>query len=440
MRPSTPPRHHLIKPVLSTLAATAAGAPEHGDVYARANALHWRRNLFICVFGSFTTLVSLTALLPFLPVYVEELGVPPGAAVVRWSAVAFGATFLGTGLTAPLWGALSDRYGRKPMLVRAAVGMAVVMPLIGCVHSVWQLVVLRLVGGIIGGYTASATLLVATQAPKEKSGWALGVLSTGALAGTLTGPLIGGLLPGLIGIRHTFFATGAMIAVAALLTALFVRENFMPRPRHAGARAAPATGTRSTRLVVAAMFATGMLVLFANMSIEPIITVYLREIHVARERVVLDAGIVMAASALGSIVMAAPLGRLADRIGGWPVIAGCLAAAGLLMVPQAFVTAWWQLALLRFLLGTALAGLLPAIAKQVRQSVPENALGNVLGYLQSAQYAGQVLGPLAGGAIGGFIGMRAVFFVTGALLLAGAAANLWARRRAANMSTTIDIT
>lgn len=434
MRPSTPPRHHIIGPVSAPAAAHPATASQDSDSYARDNAVYWRRNLFVCVFGSFTTLVSLTALLPFLPVYVEELGAAPGAAVVQWSAVAFGATFLGTGLTAPLWGALSDRYGRKPMLVRAAVGMAVVMPLIGCVHNVWQLVILRLIGGIIGGYTASATLLIATQAPKEKSGWALGVLSTGALAGTLTGPLIGGLLPGLIGIRTTFFATGAMIAVAALLTALLVRENFMPRPR--SVRAMAAAGTDNTRLIVTAMFATGMLVLFANMSIEPIITVYLRDIHVGRAEVVLDAGIVMAASALGSIVMAAPLGRLADRVGGWSVIVGCLAAAGLLMIPQAFVTAWWQLALLRFLLGTALAGLLPAIARQVRQSVPENALGNVLGYLQSSQYAGQVLGPLAGGAIGGFIGMRAVFFFTGALLLLGAAANLWARRKAATPSMT----
>jgi len=399
-----------------------------GNSYASDNALHWKRNLIVCVFGSFTTLVSLTLLLPFLPVYVEELGVRQNAAIVWWSGLAFGATFLGTGLTAPLWGYLSDRYGRKPMLVRAAIGMAIVMPLIGCAHNVYELTLLRLLAGVIGGYASSSTLLVATQTPADKSGWALGILSTGALAGTLTGPLIGGLLPGLIGIRHTFFATGAMIAVAALLTIVLVKENFVPRPRSSNA-AAPAA-TKHPRLIVGAMFATAMLVLFANMSIEPIITVYLQNIHVDRSHVVLDAGIVMAASALGSIIMAAPLGRLADRIGGWRVIVYCLAAAGLLMIPQAFVAAWWQLAILRFLLGAALAGLLPSIAKQIRQSVPESALGKVLGYSQSSQYAGQVLGPLAGGAMGGMIGMRSVFFLTSGMLLWGAAANLWASRKA----------
>jgi MFS family permease len=398
--------------------------------YSRRNTRYWKRNLAICVFGSFTTLVSLTLLLPFLPIYVEQLGVKQNAAIVEWSGIAFGATFLGTGLTAPLWGLLSDRYGRKPMLVRAAVGMAIVMPLIGLAHNVVELTLLRLVAGIIGGYASSSTLLVATQTPAEKSGWALGVLSTGALAGTLIGPLVGGVLPGLIGIRNTFFVTGSVIAVAAVVTILFVREDFVPRASHADASAsAVADVKKPSGIVIASMFGTAMLVLFSNMSIEPIITVYLKVLHAPSERVVLDAGIVMAASALGSILMAAPLGRLADRIGGWKVITYCLLAASILMIPQAFVSQWWQLAILRFLMGTALAGLLPSIAKVIRQTVPERALGKVLGYSQSSQYAGQVLGPLAGGALGGLVGMRSVFILTSGMLLCGAVLNKWAQYR-----------
>jgi DHA1 family multidrug resistance protein-like MFS transporter len=99
--------------------------------------------------------------------------------------------------------------------------------------------------------------------------------------------------------------------------------------------------------------------------------------------------------------------------------------------PQAFVTQWWQLAVLRFLMGMALAGLLPSIAKVIRQSVPEQALGKTLGYLQSSQYAGQVLGPLLGGALGGLVGMRSVFFLTSGLLLAGAGLNCLAKRQPA---------
>jgi len=395
--------------------------------YADRNIAHWKRNLVICVFGSFTTLVSLTLLLPFLPIYVGQLGVRHSAAIVEWSGIAFGATFLGTGLTAPLWGYLSDRYGRKPMLVRAAVGMALLMPLIGLAQNVYQLVLLRLAAGLIGGYASSATLLVATQTPRQRSGWALGILSTGALSGTLIGPLIGGVLPGLIGIRSTFFLGGGVIGLAALVTICFVKEEFTPAPPVRRQTVPKMDG--QTRMAVLAMFGTALLVLFSNMSIEPIITVYLGELRVERAHVVLDAGIVMAASAFGSILVAARLGRLADRIGGWKVIIYCLLAAGVLLVPQAFVTQWWQLAALRFLMGMALAGLLPSVAKVIRQSVPEQALGRVLGYSQSSQYAGQVLGPLLGGALGGMVGMRSVFFLTSVLLLVGATLNWWALRR-----------
>jgi DHA1 family multidrug resistance protein-like MFS transporter len=137
----------------------------------------------------------------------------------------------------------------------------------------------------------------------------------------------------------------------------------------------------------------------------------------------------MACSAFGSMLTAARLGALADRIGGWNVIIGCLVATGLIMIPQAFVTNWWALAALRGLMGMTLAGLLPAITKLVRHAVDERESGKMLGYLQSAQYAGQVVGPLIGGMIGVHLGMRSVFFVTGALLIGCAALNRWAKNR-----------
>jgi MFS family permease len=405
--------------------------------YAERNANHWKRNLAVCVFGSFTTLVSLSMLLPFLPLYVRQLGVESSSAVIQWSGIAFGATFLGTAATAPLWGRLADRYGRKAMLVRAAVGMAIVMSLIGVVHSVHQLVALRLIAGLVGGYASASTVMVGSQAPRERAGWALGILSTGALAGNLVGPLVGGFLPGWVGIRGTFFVGGAMIAVAALLTIFVVKEDFNPAD-HAqqrtasAAAAAAATGAngrknRANFAVIAALLVTAMMVLLANMSIEPIITVYIGGLGVEASRLARIAGVVMACSALGSMLTAARLGALADRIGSWNVIIGCLVLTGLVMIPQAFVSEWWQLAGLRVLMGMTLAGLLPSIAKLARQSVDESRTGQMLGYLQSAQFSGQVIGPVIGGVIGVHLGLHSVFFVTGTLLVACAGLAQWAR-------------
>jgi len=172
------------------------------------------------------------------------------------------------------------------------------------------------------------------------------------------------------------------------------------------------------------MLATGMLLMLANMSIEPIITVYVAELIEDQSRVTLLSGIVMSAAALGSILSASRLGKLADNVGHWTVIVGALAVAALLLIPQAFVTAGWQLITLRFLMGLALGGLLPCVTSVIRHNVPENVGGNVLGLSISAQYVGQVAGPVAGGFVGGHFGMRAVFLCT-ALLMAGGAAYNW---------------
>lgn len=401
------------------------------------NSRYWRRNLYVCLFGSFTTLTAMTLLLPFLPIYVEQLGVEGHAAIVQWSGVAYGITFLGAGLMAPVWGKFADLYGRKPILMRAALAMAVVMSLIGLAQNIWQLVGLRLLAGLLGGYSSGAVVLVATQTPRDRSGWALGVLSTGTLAGTLLGPLMGGVMPGLVGIRATFFVAGGVIFVAFLATAFLVREDrsgFRKEVRQVTKRA---WSMIPDARPVATMLLTAMLLLFANMSIEPIITVYVGQLHPIGGDVVLTAGLVMAASAIGSILAAPRLGRLADRIGHWRLIVWCLAGCSVLLIPQAFVTSSWQLIGLRFLMGIALAGLLPAITATIRHNVPQAAAGTILGYSTSAQYAGQVLGPLAGGFIGGQIGMRAVFLAT-TLIMAGGAAFNWivSQRIGARSDTT----
>ncbi|MET1028979.1 MAG: MFS transporter [Dongiaceae bacterium] len=382
----------------------------------------WRRNLLVCVFGSFTTIIAMTLMLPFLPLYVEQLGVSGHAAIVQWSGVAYSATFAAAGLVAPLWGHLGDRFGRKPMLVRAALGMAITMSLMGFSRNIWELVGLRLLAGFSGGYASGSTILVAIQTPKNRSAWALGVLSSGIMAGNLVGPLIGGYLPPLIGIRATFWVAGAMIFISFLATAFLLREP---------PRAAPADKSRNRgkwsqiphKTAVIAMLATGLLLLFANMSIEPIITVYVRTLVGDPKQVTVVAGLVMSAAALGSILSASQIGKLADRVGHSTVIILALVVAALLLVPQAFVTTGWQLIALRFLMGLALGGLLPCIAAVIRHNVPDHFAGTVLGYSVSSQFAGQVAGPLVGGFIGGHIGMRAVFLGTSLLLLLGAAYN-----------------
>jgi MFS family permease len=391
------------------------------DREAALEAGPWKRNLIVCVYGSFTTIVGMTLLLPFLPLYVEQLGVSDHAAIVQWSGVAYGAAFFSAALTAPLWGRLADRYGRKLMLIRASLGMAIAMSLMGMAHNVYELVGLRLLTGLLGGYASGSTVLVAAQTPKARSGWAIGVLSAGIMAGSLVGPLVGGILPPLIDIRASFFLIGGVIFVTFLATTLLLREGARPKTAR-GSKSRGGWEQVSDRRPLIAMWATGLLLMIANMSIEPIITVYVAQL-VEAPQVTFVAGLVMSAAAFGSLLSSSHLGKLADRVGHWRIIIICLAVSAVLLIPQAFVVSGWQLILLRFLMGLALGGLLPCIASVIRHNVPDTVTGSMLGYSVSAQYAGQVIGPLAGGFVGGHIGMQAVFLGTSVLMALGAVGN-----------------
>jgi MFS family permease len=164
--------------------------------------------------------------------------------------------------------------------------------------------------------------------------------------------------------------------------------------------------------VVRLMWLSGMLLIFANMSIEPIITLYIGQFVSGDHAIIVTAGLVMAAAALGSIISAPRLGRLADRVGHGRVLVYGLIACALLLIPQAFISEAWQLVVLRFLMGMALGGLMPCVTALIRHSVPQSQVGKMLGYSTSAQYVGQVSGPLFGGFIGGAFGMRPVFLAT----------------------------
>lgn len=380
---------------------------------------YWRRNLIISAVGAFTTIVGMTVLLPFLPIFVEEIGVTGTNAISQWSGIAYAATFFSAALVAPIWGRLGDRYGRKLMLVRASFCMAIAIGLMGFVTSIGQLVLLRLLTGLAGGYASGAAILAATQTPKDKTGWALGIISCGVMSGNFIGPLVGGILPDYIGIRTCFLSVGGVIFVTFIVTTFFIHENtnFFPARRQVRTKTTPEKHIFNSSVIVTLL--TGSLITFANLSIEPILTIYVQELDRAGASVTFLAGYVMSMTALGCALSAISLGRLADRIGHWQVLVGAMACSVILLVPQAFVTSAWALVVLRFFFGLALGGLIPCVTAILRHLVPDHAIGTVLGFSVSTQYVGQVLGPVCGGFIGGSFGIRPVFFMTASVILIG---------------------
>ena len=165
----------------------------------------WKRNLIVCWFGIFIASVGMSQIAPVLPLYIKHLGVTDTASISQLSGLAFGITYIISAIFSPIWGQAADKFGRKPMLLRASLGMAVVIFCMGFAQNVYELIGLRLLMGTITGYGTACTTLIATQTDKEHAGEALGTLSTASIAGSLLGPMIGGYIEESLGFQPVFF-------------------------------------------------------------------------------------------------------------------------------------------------------------------------------------------------------------------------------------------
>lgn len=367
--------------------------------------------------GCFLTGAAFSLVMPFLPLYVELLGVTGHSALNMWSGLVFSITFLFSAIASPFWGGLADRKGRKIMLLRSALGMAMVMALMGLAQNIWQFLVLRALLGLLGGFIPNANALIATQMPRNRSGWAMGTLSTGGVAGALLGPLAGGLLADMYGLRMVFFITASVLFICFLLTLFCIRENFTPVAKKEMLHAREVFASLKSPRLVLSLFVTTMIIQVATGSIAPILTLYVRELAGNVGNIAFISGMIASVPGMAALMSAPRLGRLGDRIGPEKILIAALLISVLLLVPMAFVQTPWQLGLLRFLLGAADGALLPAVQTLLVYNTTQQIAGRVFSYNQSFRDIGNVTGPLLGAAVSANYSFHAVFCVTAGIVL-----------------------
>ena len=367
--------------------------------------------------GCFLTGAAFSLVMPFLPLYVELLGVTGHSALNMWSGLVFSITFLFSAMASPFWGGLADRKGRKIMLLRSALGMAIVMALMGFAQNIWQFLVLRALLGLLGGFIPNANALIATQMPRNRSGWAMGTLSTGGVAGALLGPLAGGLLADVYGLRMVFFITASVLFICFLLTLFCIRENFTPVAKKEMLHAKEVLASLKSPRLVLSLFVTTMIIQVATGSIAPILTLYVRELAGNVGNIAFISGMIASVPGVAALMSAPRLGRLGDRIGPEKILVAALLISVLLLVPMAFVQTPWQLGLLRFLLGATDGALLPAVQTLLVYNTTQQIAGRVFSYNQSFRDIGNVTGPLLGAAVSANYSFRAVFCVTAGIVL-----------------------
>lgn len=376
---------------------------------------YWKQNLKVAWLGNFLTGTSFTLVMPFISVFVEELGVGPGL-VEYYAGLAISTNALAAALMAPIWGSLADRYGRKPMMVRAAFVMIFTMGGMAFVPNVFWLLVLRVLNGVFTGYIPNATALIASQVPKDKTGYALGTLSTGAVAGNLIGPTLGGVLAEMFGVHTVFLLVGLLYAIVVILTVFYIREDFVPIKKSDALPVKEVFAQVKDRKILAGLFVTSMVIIAAAQAVVPILTLYVRHLG-QTDNLLFVAGFIISLPGMASSATSGYLGKLGDRIGNHRLLLMALTYSLLINVFCVFAENPFQLGLLRFLYGFGTGALLPSVNSLLTKLTPKEGISRIFAYNQLFNNLGSVVGPMMGSAVAARMGYDWVFYLSSGLVL-----------------------
>ncbi len=386
---------------------------EHGSLSGRA----WISTLVAVWFAQLACMTGFSFAFPFMPFYLKELGVQGESAQRYWAGIVTSASALTMMLTAPFWGIMADRYGRKLMVMRAMFGGAVVIALMGLASSVWMLLALRLVQGCLTGTVSATNALMSGVAPRKRVGFSLGFIQTSIFAGSAVGPLLGGVCADRLGYAATFFVGGGLLLVGGVLIATLAKEGAR-HPQPGPQTVAPASeGLWSvlTRPGFAVVIGAVFLLQFAGTVIGPIFPLYVETLVPDKSVVNTETGRLLSVTALCAACAAIPLGWVTDRVGSRRILVLGTLASGVLMFPQAYVHQVGSLYALRVALGFAVGGIGPAMGGFVNRAVPRASQGKAFGIVQSATSLGFGMGPAAGGVMGALLGLRAPFIAVGTM-------------------------
>lgn len=378
----------------------------------------WRRNLAAIWLAELVAISGFTVFMPFMPYYVQELGVTRLEEVEFWSGLLLTSQAVTMAAVAPLWGSLADRYGRKIMVVRAMFGGTVVTALMGLTQNVGQLVALRAIQGVLTGTVPAATTLVASGTPAERRGYALGLLQMAIYTGASIGPLLGGLVADHVGYRATFWVTAGLLFGAGVLMAALVHEEFTsPEKTDSREKSRLWDGlvmVLHTRALVI-VFAIRVLMRMGMRVVGPMLPLFVQEIAAAGTKVASLTGTIEGFGAAAAAVAAVVMGRFSDRIGYRRILLVCGVTAGVLFVLMAGVRTPTQLLILRTLSGAVMGGILASISALQATLAPKNRFGAVYGVDTSVVAAANAAAPMIGAGLAASWGLSSVFLGAAAM-------------------------
>ena len=388
-----------------------------GALDTRQPATAWRRNVAAVTAASFMGYTGFTLAMPFLPLYIGQLGVSDIGEIAMWTGASLAVTPALTALLAPAWGRLGDRFGLKLMVERSLVSFVIIMAAMAYVTRAWHVLALRLVQGVFAGYGSLSLTMAAESAPRRELASAIGLVQTAQRLGPAVGPVIGGVLAGLVGLRHAFLVTSAFYAVALLCVIVLYDE----RLTHAAPADTKETGRVTFRNVLAfenfiLMMAVIFALQFVDRSLGPVLPLYVEVSGIAHSRVPVISGILFSIMACAGAVGHHICGRLLHRFPARSVITTGVSAAAASSVLFALAANVAAMSVAALLVGIGIGAATTAAYSAAGGAIPEGAQGAGFGILTSASLVGMASSPFIAGFLSG-TSIRFVFVVNVALMV-----------------------
>ena len=380
------------------------------------NNTNWKRNVFFVCVSVLCFSVAQNVTLPFLPIFMsKDLNV--GENLALWSSITYSITFLVGALTAPFWGVVSDKSGRKRLVIMTGVGLAVIYALTSIVTGPMELLVCRVLAGLLAGYMTFSNALVSTNTPKDKSAYALSAVYTAGSVGFVLGPLVGGFSASYFGYRPTFLLASILCIIAVICMICWVKEEaFTKMKKKTGTvqNIKEALSNKSLRGVL-----VSLLMLQSSITlIAPLVPLLVVEMSKGiGENVSLWAGAIFSLYGLSAIIATPLWTKLGYRIGFDKCLVWGAVIGGIFNILQVFSTSLLIFACFRFMYGIFAASIIPAVNILITQKTDPELRGRAFGLNQSCSELGRFMGPNIGGLMAENTSLRSVFGLNGFLLL-----------------------
>lgn len=384
------------------------------------------RNVWIITTSMTVLAICYTMIIPFLPIYLLELGVPKDD-VALWSGLVFGITFLIAGIMAPIWGKIADNKGKKRMALRAGFAIAVSYVLIGMVTDQYQLLMGRALVGFANGFYPAAMTMVSLSVDEKQVGRALGIFQTGLILGNVVGPFLGGAVESVVGMRPVFYISGIAVFIATLAVLFLVKEPKLEventTSKEQSKQPVKATSLREDfksvqeQPVLVRLLWIYFFMQCVIMMLQPILALYVGDMQGTMEGAAIISGTILSIGGLAGSLTTNIWVRIGERRGYFRTISYCMFGSGVVLLLQSLPVGIWWFGVLQVLIGSCIVGINPSLSAAVTLNTEPGFRGRMFGMTTTAQQFGSMVGPVFASIVSTYIGISYVFSITGLLLL-----------------------